>query len=360
MAIVYPQNEKRQSGCVDFVPIHGVMVTLPQCSVRVMLAPMQNRVMAGLGAIQFSARVVGRLALLAAACGCGAVQWNGNAKPDSTLAAAKVAGLGPELTVVDNAPVVPGGVRKLVWREEFNGPGLDPRTWFLEEGDGSQYGIPGWGNRELQWYRPQNARTKNGHLVIVAHRQRLGEFRFTSARINTRDRFAFRYGRIEARIRLPGGQGIWPAFWLMPQDSAYGAWPASGEIDIMEARNLGVSGASDGGNAVAGTLHFGGAAPNNASKSAEYAVSGDPTEAFHDYAIEWGPDEIRWYVDHICYAVQDAWHSGSAPHPAPFDRPFYIILNLAVGGWFPGPPTPTTEFPAMMLVDYVRVYSGEP
>ena len=278
----------------------------------------------------------------------------------SALAAAKVDGSGLELTVVDNAPVVPGGERKLVWREEFNAPRLDPQTWFLEEGDGSQYGIPGWGNRELQWYLPQGARTENGHLVLTARRQRHGDFRFTSARINTRDRFAFRYGRVEARIRLPGGRGIWPAFWLMPQDSAYGTWPASGEIDILEARNLGFSGAMGGDYVVSGALHFGGAAPNHVSKTAEYRVPSDPTKTFHNYAVEWGPDEIRWYVDDVRYAAQDAWHSESATHPAPFDRPFYVILNVAVGGWFPGPPAPTTQFPVTMLVDYVRVYSGEP
>lgn len=275
--------------------------------------------------------------------------------PASASSAATAIGSSPELTIVDNAQIVPGGERKLVWREEFDGPRLDPHTWFLEVGDGSQYGIPGWGNRELQWYLPQNARTEDGHLVITARRQRHGEFRFTSPRINTRDRFAFRYGRIEARIQLPGGLGIWPAFWLMPQDNAYGTWPASGEIDIMEARNLG-SGAA---HAVAATLHFGSVAPNNVSKSAEYVVPDDPTKAFHDYAIEWGPDEMRWYVDDVCYAVQDAWHSESAAHPAPFDRPFYLILNVAVGGWFPGAPVPTTEFPVTMQVDFVRVYAGE-
>ena len=280
--------------------------------------------------------------------------------PASASSVATATGSSRELTIVDNVPIAHGGERKLVWREEFNGPRLDPRIWLLEEGDGSQYGISGWGNGELQWYLPRNAQVANGSLVITARRQRHGEFRFTSARINTRDRFAFRYGRIEARIRLPGGRGIWPAFWLMPQDSAYGTWPASGEIDIVEARNLGVSDAVGGGKSVAGTLHFGGAAPNNASKSAEFRMPGDPTKAFHDYAIEWGPDEMRWYVDDVCYAVQDAWHSDSAAHPAPFDRPFYLILNVAVGGWYPGPPAPTTRLPATMQVDYVRVYSGEP
>ena len=149
-------------------------------------------------------------------------------------------------------------------------------------------------------------------------------------------------------------QGIWPAFWLMPGDSAYGPWPASGEIDIVEARNLGASGA----NRVIGSLHFGGEYPNSASTAVEYAVPGTATGAFHDYAVEWGPDEIRWYVDDVRYAVQDAWHTDSAAHPAPFDKPFYIILNVAVGGRFPGPPAATTRFPVTMQVDHVQVYSG--
>ena len=147
----------------------------------------------------------------------------------------------PTLVVADNDEVSPGDTLTLVWSDEFNGTSLDPQTWFFETGDGSQYGIPGWGNNELQYYQPNNAQIVDGMLVIEAREQTVGSFNYTSARINTRDRFAFRHGRIEARMRLPGGQGLWPAFWLLPQDSPYGGWAASGEIDVMEAVSLGGS-----------------------------------------------------------------------------------------------------------------------
>ena len=179
---------------------------------------------------------------------------------------------------------------------------------------------------------------------------------YTSARINTRDRFAFRYGRIEARIRLPGGQGTWPAFWLLPQDDVYGTWAASGEMDIMEAVNLGAS----GGNTVHGTLHYGGAWPNNVSSGSGYEVATDATTDFHVYALEWDATEMRWYVDGVLYAMQNSWSTTAAPFPAPFDERFYILLNVAVGGNWPGAPDAATMFPVTMEVDYVRVYSGEP
>ena len=262
----------------------------------------------------------------------------------------------PTLIVADNTPVAPGGEMRLVWSDEFDGARLDPASWFFETGDGSQYSIPGWGNDELQWYLPDSASIENGNLRITARRQRQGSFQYTSARINTRDRFAFRYGRIEARIRLPAGQGVWPAFWLLPQDNAYGGWAASGEIDIMEAVNLGGS----GGNAVHGTIHYGGAWPNNRSSGNRHEVAGSVTEEFHVYALEWDEREMRWYVDDTLYATQNNWFTGAAAFPAPFDRPFYIVLNVAVGGRFPGPPSSTTDFPTAMEVDYVRVYSGEP
>jgi len=261
----------------------------------------------------------------------------------------------PELTVFDNAEITPGGAMTLVWSDEFDGAALDPQTWFLESGDGSEYSIPGWGNDELQWYLPDDAKIENGKLVITARREQQGSFQYTSARINTRDRFAFRYGRIEARIRLPGGQGLWPAFWMLPQDNAYGGWAASGEIDIIEAVNLDASGS----NVIAGSLHFGGVSPNNRFVSHEHVAPGSLTDEFHDYAIEWDSRQIRWYFDGVQYAVADNWFSSAAAFPAPFDRPFYVLFNVAVGGRFPGPPGPTTKFPVSMEVDYVRVYQKE-
>ncbi len=262
----------------------------------------------------------------------------------------------PMLTVASNFDVSPGDTLTLVWSDEFSSAQLDPEVWFFETGDGSQYGIPGWGNNELQWYLPDSAQLENGMLVITAREESQGGKDYTSARINTRDRFAFRYGRIEARIRLPGGQGLWPAFWLLPQDDAYGTWAASGEIDVMEAVNLGAA----GGNTVYGTIHYGGEWPDNVFTGETYLVPTDARTEFHTYALEWDATEMRWYVDDTLYAAQNAWFTSSAAYPAPFDQPFYILLNVAVGGNFPGAPNAGTAFPVTMEVDWIRVYSGEP
>lgn len=262
----------------------------------------------------------------------------------------------PTLTIADNDAVSPGDNLTLVWAEEFNAIQLDPEVWFFESGDGSQYGIPGWGNNELEYYLPDNASLSDGLLKIEARAQAMNGFNFTSARIHTRDRFAFRYGRIEARMRLPGGQGLWPAFWLLPQEDQYGGWAASGEIDIMEAVNLGGS----GGNTVHGTIHYGGSWPNNQFSSESYVVPADATAEFHAYALEWDATEIRWYVDGVLFAMRNTWNSSGGSFPAPFDQHFYILLNVAVGGNWPGSPDASTVFPATMEVDYVRVYSGEP
>lgn len=262
----------------------------------------------------------------------------------------------PTLSVANNFDVSPGDTLTLVWSDEFDGASLDPQTWFFEEGDGSQYGIPGWGNNELEYYLPDNAQIVDGKLTITAREEQTGAFNYTSARINTRDRFAVRYGRIEASMRLPGGQGIWPAFWMLGQDSPYGNWPASGEIDIMEAVNLGGS----GGNTVLGTIHYGTSFPSDYVFSGEsYLVPSDATAEFHTYAVEWDAEEIRWYVDDVLYAMRNSWYS-TDDFPAPFDVPFYLIFNVAVGGNLPGSPNETTTFPVTMEVDWVRVYSGEP
>ena len=262
----------------------------------------------------------------------------------------------PTLVVALNDAVSEGDTLTLVWSDEFDGASLDPETWFFEEGNGSQYGIPGWGNNELQWYLPDSAQLEGGALKIEAREETVGSYRYTSARINTRDRFAFRYGRIEARMRLPGGQGLWPAFWLLPQDDTYGGWAASGEIDIVEAVNLGGS----GGNDIHGTIHHGGVAPDNLSSGVEYLVPRNAQDEFHTYAVEWDNGAIRWYVDDVMYATQNSWFSTGGEFPAPFAQPFYILFNVAVGGSWPRSPDSSTAFPVTMEVDWVRVYSGEP
>lgn len=309
-------------------------------------------------AISRESAVLGGILLTIAACGGG----GGSGEP-FVVVPPPVAGPqdnvninNPTLTTAFNNEASPGDTLTLVWADEFDAAQLDPEAWFFETGDGSQYGIPGWGNNELQWYLPNSAQLENGNLVITARSEASNGKDYTSARINTRDRFAFRYGRIEARMRLPGGQGLWPAFWLLPQDDAYGTWAASGEIDVMEAINLGGS----GGNEVYGTIHYGGAWPNNVHSGEGYVVPANATAEFHTYAIEWDATEIRWYVDDVLYAMRNTWYSTGGAFPAPFDQPFYLLINVAVGGNWPGAPDAGTVFPVTMEVDWVRVYSGEP
>ena len=276
----------------------------------------------------------------------------------------------PTLEIPVTFPVSDGDLLTLVWSDEFDGAQLDPQTWFFESGDGSNFvgdgginGLPsGWGNNELQWYLPDNAQLENGVLKITARREAVGDFGYTSARITTRDRFAFKYGRIEASIKLPSGQGLWPAFWMLSQDSPYGSWAATGEIDILEAVNLDGQpgpGGLGGGNDIFGTIHFGGEFPANQSSTVAYTPSEDVTGGFNTYALEWDEFEIRWYFNGILYGVQNSWSSAAGPYPAPFDQPFHVLLNLAVGGNLPGPPNGSTPFPATMEVDWIRVYSGE-
>jgi beta-glucanase (GH16 family) len=263
---------------------------------------------------------------------------------------------------------------RLVWSDEFNGPTLDRKKWSFDEGNYMVTGdkgtkVPGWGNNELEYYThsPSNVFVKDGLLHIVALRGADGKMPFTSARITTKTSFKQTYGRFEFRARFPVGKGLWPALWLLPADNAYGSWAASGEIDVMENRG-------QRPNTIFGTIHFGSRWPNNVFLSTKYTFPvGESVADFHVYSTEWTPTEMRWFVDNHLYATQTHWwccskvdslQRGLAPQgtkdlhpfPAPFDQPFYLLMNLSVGGRFVGPPDQTTEFPADMAVDYVRVY----
>lgn len=247
----------------------------------------------------------------------------------------------------------------LVWSDEFNGTSLDTGNWSTDVGTGCP-DLCGWGNNELQYYRSQNVAVSGGNLVITARAESFGGASFTSGKIHTRDKRSFLYGRIEMRAKIPTGGGMWPAFWMMPQDNVYGGWAASGEIDIMESANATTS--------VGGALHYGGSWPNNTSTSGSYSLGGaNFADAFHVYAVEWEPDVIRWYVDGVLFMTRTSsqWYSTAAPgNPrAPFDQEFYIILNAAVGGNYTGCTSPdcvTASFPQQYLVDYVRVYEDIP
>lgn len=254
----------------------------------------------------------------------------------------------------------------LVWNDEFDSDTLDTSKWAFQYGTGSEYGLDGWGNSELQYYtdREDNVRIEDGKLIITAVKEEkpYQGMPYTSARLRTvtdnEALFSTTYGRIEARIRMPQGEGLWPAFWMLPVDETiYGGWAASGEIDIMEAKGRLPEG-------IGGTLHYGKVWPNNTYKSQDYSFpEGTDITDFHVYSLEWEPGVMRWYVDEECYFTMDKWFSqgkeGAAEYtkPAPFDVPFYILLNLAVGGTFdPEADVELAEFPASMEVDFVRVY----
>jgi len=274
---------------------------------------------------------------------------------------------------VDNDKIKPNKkLWTMVWSDEFEGKGknldtngLDLSKWGYQNGTGAEFGIDGWGNNEQEYYSKDNIQVKNGKLVITPKLKTFGGKKYTSGRLWTSNTFTKKYGRFEARIKLPAGNGFWPAFWMMPKDDAYGGWAASGELDIMEAKGRLLQ-------EVGGTLHYGGTWPNNKYSGASYTFdAGQSITDFHNYAIEWEPGEIRWYVDDKLYQTQKNWNTYGTDgeeklaFPAPFDQSFYIILNLAVGGNFDGgrePDASVFDSNPKMEVDYVRVYelTGRP
>ena len=254
------------------------------------------------------------------------------------------------------APVaVPARTRVLVWSDEFDGRAgspVDPTRWVADTGG------QGWGNRERQYYTPgtENASLDGaGHLVITARAEVpdssrqcwYGGCRYTSARLLTKGRFETAYGRIEARIRIPRGQGLWPAFWLLGANIDSVGWPASGEIDVME--NIGREPAM-----VHGTLHGPGYSGDKGVTASHSLPGAAFADDFHVFAVEWTPGEIRWLVDAREYRR-------TTPADLPpgarwvFDHPFFLLLNVAVGGAWPGDPDASTTFPQRMVVDYIRV-----
>lgn len=267
---------------------------------------------------------------------------------------------------------------RLTWSDEFDGDEVDRTKWDFDIGNGfysytANMWISGWGNEELQYYtdRPKNALVDDGKLRIRALKESLHQCGFTSARLKTRKQdgsplFNQKYGRFEFRAKLPTGKGVWPALWMLPQDETYGTWPASGEIDVMEAKGHEPQ-------RVLGSMHYGACWPNNTHTSNEYLLAEDDSIAnFHVYALEWEPGELRWYVDDTLHATETFWWSSSKTDgsngvnptkesdlnrwPAPFDQPFCLVMNVAIGGKFGGLPNESTEFPAEMVVDYVRAY----
>jgi beta-glucanase (GH16 family) len=226
-----------------------------------------------------------------------------------------------------------------LWSDEFNGTAVDPNNWEFMIGDGCAYGNCGWGNNELEYYtNGNNSSIQNGVLVIEARRENVGGMAYTSSRMITRGKHEFTYGKIEARMALPMGQGLWPAFWMLGSNIGSVGWPACGETDIMEHINA--------TNTVYGTIHW------DAGGYASYGGSTNTTPAnYHVYTIEWTSSYIRWFVDGVQYHEANSINGTDE-----FHRPFFILLNLAVGGNWPGSPNSSTPFPSRMYVDYVRVY----
>ncbi len=230
---------------------------------------------------------------------------------------------------------------KLIWSDEFDGTTINPKNWVFDKGGN------GWGNVEMEYYtdRPENARVKNGMLVIEARQEQYEGRDYTSARLTSRSLQEFQYGRIEARMKLPSGQGIWPAFWML---GANAAWPFGGEIDIMEY----IGKTPD---TIYQTVHGPGYSGARGIGS-HFALTTDSLKKdFHVFAIEWAPNEIHWFVDdqEVFTVTPDQIPSGTQ---WVYDHPLFIILNLAVGGSWPGFPDETTVFPQQLQVDYVRVY----
>ncbi len=236
---------------------------------------------------------------------------------------------------------------ELVMEDEFDTDGApNNAVWDYDLGTGTN----GWGNNELQYYtdRAKNVTVENGVLLITANKESYEGTAYTSARLITKGLFEQMYGRFEARIRLPFGQGMWPAFWLLGAHDDQALWPQIGEIDIMENRGQEptmISGAVHGPEYSAGEA---------ITKS--YTLANDRFDTgFHIFGIEWGPEYINFYVDDVLY---NQITPADVPGEWVFDHPFYIIINLAVGGSYVGAPNSETTFPQTMLVDYVRVYKN--
>ncbi|MFI7431210.1 RICIN domain-containing protein [Micromonospora sp. NPDC049836] len=276
-----------------------------------------------------------------------------------TIAAVALAsvGLTVALTATTGSPAL-AGPGAVTWSDDFNGAAgaaPDASKWRYDIGGG------GWGNNELEYYTNSTrnaALDGNGNLVITARKENpngyncwYGSCQYTSARLLTNGTFAQAYGRFEARIKIPRGQGLWPAFWMLGSDIATNPWPNSGEIDIME--NVGNQPST-----VYGTLHGPGYSGGNGLGGSTSLPNGQAlADAFHTYTVDWAPDSITWYLDGVAYSRKTPADAGS--NRWVFDHPFFMIMNVAVGGNWPGSPDGSTTFPQTMTIDYVRVQAWD-
>ncbi len=231
----------------------------------------------------------------------------------------------------------------LLWQDEFSGDALGS-DWTAELGGG------GWGNNELQYYRKENTSLVEGNLVIEARKESFGGRSYTSSRLITKGKFDFTYGRVDVRAALPYGQGIWPAIWMLGANISQVGWPSCGEIDIME-----MIGGSNRERTTHGTLHWSNASGQHAYQGGSYNLSsGIFADEFHVFTMIWDSDKVEWYVDDVYFHTQGTADATMAE----FDLPHFLILNVAVGGNWPGSPNDATVFPQRMIVDYVRVFQN--
>jgi beta-glucanase (GH16 family) len=224
---------------------------------------------------------------------------------------------------------------QLMWADEFNGTSVDTANWNFEiDGQGS-------GNHEQEYYQRANATVSNGNLIIEGRKENVQSNHYTSSRMTTKGKQEFLYGRIEACIKIPVGQGLWPAFWMLGADANSIGWPACGETDIMEHINT--------DSIIYGTLHW----YNNAHVQKGDKMVSTPS-AYHVYAVEWDSSSIRWYIDKTKYHEVSILNNVSSTDE--FHKPFFILLNLALGGDWPGQVIDDSKLPTKMYVDYLRVY----
>ena len=234
----------------------------------------------------------------------------------------------------------------LLWNDEFDGSILDQSIWSYQNGDGCP-DLCGWGNNELEYYRPENSKVDKGLLIIEARKEPFQNSQYTSTKMLTQDKKVFTYGRIDVRAKLPTGKGLWPAIWMLGSNITSVSWPECGEIDIME-----MVGGNGGEKVTHGTAHWQNLDNQHASNGNSKTATKGLDEEFHVFSIIWSETEIEWLIDDISYHTLDI----RGDEMEAFHKPFYMILNVAVGGNWPGNPTADTVFPTQMQVDYVRVF----
>ena len=295
---------------------------------------------------------IAALALVVSAAGCGDNKTSDSSEKNSSKSATTTEAATETTTEASgdsDVPEIEG--YDLLWNDEFNADALDESKWNYEPHE------PGWTNEELQEYTTStdNVFIRDGKLVIKAIKsEKDGKDYYTSGKVTGQNKTDFTYGKVVVSAKVPEGQGLWPAIWMMPKDeSYYGQWPKCGEIDIMEVLGNNVSTAY-------GTLHYG--EPHGEQQGTWNLTGQTYADSFHEFSVEWEPGEMRWYIDGNLYNTVNDWFTAvqgedEKPYPAPFDQPFFVQMNLAVGGTWPKDPDETTDFDkAEFEIDYVRVY----